>query len=327
MEKNLSKYLLFLFLSIHVSCYSANPEYTDPQAVKYDSLAMEEDGSFKHQVASVSPLWSIELGEQIPETSGLIHWDGDLWTFNDDTDTRLYRLDDKSGEIVGDYMLQGVVNQDWEEIAQDEEYLYVGDFGNNMGNRINLHILRIEKLGLKSGNPSIDTIWYTYSDQQDFTPAGLNQTEFDCEAFCITSDRIYLFTKQWTSGNTTLYELSKLPGRHVAQKIETFPIQGQVTGASFLEEEKLLVLCGYAGFVQPFLYLFYDYQDDAFFSGKTKRINVALPVHQVEAVETVDGLHYYISNEKYQMGSYVDISQQLHLIDLSDFSGEYLKGR
>ncbi len=327
MISNLTKYLFFVLLSIPVSCHSANPGCTDPKALNYDSLARVEDGSCKCQGAYVSPEWSKELGEQIPETSGLIYWDGVLWTMNDDTDTRLYLLDAESAEIVGGHTLQGVINQDWEEIAQDEEYVYVGDFGNNMGMRKNLHILRIEKRSLKSGNPSIDTIWFSYSDQQDFASTGFNQTEFDCEAFIVASDGIYLFTKQWLSSNTTLYELPKLPGTYVAQKIEVYPIQGQVTGASFLEEERVLVLCGYAGLVQPFLYLFYDYQDFAFFSGNQKRLNISLPFHQVEGVATTDGLHYYISNEHFTMESYVDIPQRLHMIDLDDFLGEYLKSR
>lgn len=312
----LSKYLLLILLYSPAACTTAQPGCTDPLALNYNPAATVDDHSCEYQTPTAQAEWTLELGEQIDETSGLIHWDGLLLTHNDDTDTRLYQLNPATAEIVGNYNLPGVVNQDWEEIDQDDDFIYVGDLGNNRGDRENLHILRVGKASLKSGNPSIDTIWFTYSDQVDLKSLGLNQTEFDCEAFIVTSDSIYLFTKQWLSGNTTQYVLPKHPGSHVALKREVSNIQGQVTGASYLEEEGLLVLCGSAGLVQPFIYLFSDYKDDDFFSGTGKRVNLALPLHQVEAVLTLDGIHYYISNEKTQH-SYVNIPQKLHYFDLS----------
>jgi hypothetical protein len=214
-------------------------------------------------------------------------------------------------------MLPGVVNQDWEDMAQDDDYIYVGDVGNNRGDRDNLHILRVGKASLKAGSPSIDTIGFSYSDQESLESPGLNQTEFDCEAFIVSPDSIYLFTKQWLSGKTTQYVLPKSPGSHVARKRATIDMEGQVTGASFLEEEGLLVLCGYSGLAQPFLHVFHDYPGDDFFSGKHQRVNLSIPFHQVEAVHTSDGIHYYVSNERFNMESYVTIPQRMHLFDLS----------
>ena len=316
MKNPLCKYLLLISLSLFASCTSAQPGYADPLALNFDPAASEEKNSYTYQIATAEPKWTLDLERQISETSGLIYWDGVLWTHNDDTDTRLYMLDPSTAKIVGDYNLPGVVNQDWEEIAQDDEYIYVGDFGNNRGNRDNLQILRVEKASLKSGQPSIETIWFTYSDQENLVSEGLNQTEFDCEAFIVSSDSIYLFTKQWLSANTTQYVLPKVPGKHVAQKRAVFPVEGQVTGASYLEEEGLLVLCGYTAIVQPFLYLFTEYQDDDFFSGNQKRVNLTIPFHQVEAVHTSDGTHFYVSNERFAMESYVNIPQRMHFFDL-----------
>jgi hypothetical protein len=295
------KYLLIVALAFQASCSSAQPD---------------EDPDSNQQDVFVEPIWTLDLEMQISETSGLISWDGVLWTHNDDTDTRLYLLDPSTAEIVGDYELPGVVNQDWEEISQDEQYIYVGDFGNNRGDRDNLSILRVEKSSLKSGSPSIDTIWFSYSDQPSLVSDGLNQTEFDCEAFVVSSDSIYLFSKQWLSGNTTRYVLPKVPGRHVAQKREVLNIQGLVTGASYLEEERLLVLCGYAGLSQPFLCIFSEYPHDDFFSGTHKRVNLSLPFHQVEAVCTSDGIHYYVSNERQSVNSYMNIPARMHFFDL-----------
>lgn len=321
MKKMKSIFLIGLLLFIHISCNSGDPGCTDPQALNYNPSATEEDGSCVYEIPNISPEWSIELSEEVRETSGLIFWKGDLWTMNDDTDPRLYKLDTLTGESPDYIWLWGVVNRNWEEIAQDEDYIYVGDFGNNSGNREDLHILRIDKLSLESGRPSIDSISFTYSDQLSFTSPGLNQTEFDCEAFVVSSDSIYLFTKQWRSGFTSQYVLPKLPGSYVAQKRAEFDTQGQVTGATYLQQERLLVLCGYSAFVQPFIYLFYDFQGDDFFSGIQKRLNLALPMHQVESIVSVDGRQYYLSNEHVETQPFVNIPQKLHKFDLGDFLG------
>lgn len=321
MKNNKTIILFIILLALQASCNSSQTGCTDPKAINFDSTATEDDQSCEYDTTFANPQWSLEISDQISETSGLIVWDGLLWTFNDNSDTRLYGLDTVSGEIADDYLLEGVENRDWEEIEQDEDFIYVGDIGNNFGNRKDLHILRIDKPSLRSGEPSIDTIWFTYSDQQYFNPPDANQTEFDCEAFVVSSDSIYLFTKQWLSGYTTLYVLPKLPGTYVARKSFTFDTRGQVTGASYLEEEGVLVLCGYSGLIQPFLFLFYDYQDYDFFSGVKKRVNIILPFHQLEGVTFSKGTEYYLSNELSSHTQVIKIPPKLHLIDL----GEYLE--
>ena len=275
----------------------------------------------------ISPVRTMELSSWVTETSGLILWEGRLWTHNDDSDTRLYEIDTASGSMVRPYLLKGVENYDWEEISQDDGFIYIGDFGNNMGDRKDLHILRIEKSSLRSGDPAIDTIWFSYSDQVDFSPAGLNSTEFDCEAFVVSPDSIYLFTKQWLTGNTTVYSMSKQSGTHIAEKGATFQIEGLVTGATYLEEKHLLVLCGYSGLIQPFVYLLYDFPDHRFFSGRKRRLNLSILFHQVEGIATEDGLKYFISNEysSLRAAGFTNI-QKIHVLDLEPFLGGYLEG-
>lgn len=314
--------LFILFLSLQLACNSSQPGCTDPLAVNFDSSATEEDHSCFYDTVFINPLWSVELSEQINETSGLILWNEVLLTMNDNSDTRLYALDKVSGEIVGDYLIPGVVNRDWEELDQDEEFIYVGDIGNNRGSRKDLHILRIDKLSLSSGDPAIDTIWFSFSDQQNYITEGQQETEFDCEAFVVTADSIYLFTKQWLSGHTTQYAMPKLPGTYIAQKRSTFDTRGQVTGAVLIESSGILILSGYSGLIQPFLFLFSDYQGLDFFSGVSQRVNLPLPFHQLEAVTSDDGIRCYISNESSAYGQAIKIPQKLHLVDLSELLGK-----
>lgn len=323
------KYALIIWfvVAFPVSCNTMNPGCNDPEAKNSDPSANINDGSCTYDPVWVTPYKTMELSVVLEETSGLILWDSYLWTHNDDSDTRLYGLDTATAEIETTSILWKVENKDWEEIAQDEGYIYLGDFGNNGGNRTDLQILRVEKNSVRSGKPVIDTIGFTYSDQHDMDPGTFNQTEFDCEAFVVSSDSIYLFTKQWLTAHTTVYSLPKEPGSHVAERRSTFNIEGLVTGATFLEEKHLLVLCGYSGLSQPFLYLLYDYPGDQFFSGNKRRVNVSLLFHQIEGVATEDGLKYFLSNEQSSLSNsgYVN-PPKVHLLDLGPYLQEYLEG-
>lgn len=262
---------------------------------------------------------SIILDDKLKETSGLIHWNGKLWTHNDDTDVSLYALDTVTGKILETYPLQGVSNNDWEEIAQDEQYLYIGDFGNNAtGIRKDFNILKIEKQSLLLKRPIIESIKFAYEDQKDFSINKPNATNFDCEAFIVVQDSLFLFTKEWKSKKTTVYKLPNRVGDFVAQKVESYSVKGLVTGASYYPLKKILALCGYTRKGKPFIELFYNFKGNDFFSGSKKRIKLKPIFIQIEAISTNDGVHYYLTNEKLKFGP-INKSQQMHILDLGQF--------
>jgi hypothetical protein len=236
----------------------------------------------------------------------------------------LYELNPNDVNNYNSYELTGTTNVDWEEISQDVNFLYVGDFGNNgNGNRTDLKVLRIEKSSLLQNNPIIDTISFSYATQTDFTPTGSNNTNFDCEAFIVSTDAIYLFTKEWLSNKTSIYSLPKTPGTHVANFIADYDVEGLITGAIYSENDRLIVLSGYSLFLQPFLFLLYDFQNDDFFGGNKRKIILDLPFHQVEGITTQNGVDYLVSNEKFTQQSIV-IEPKLHWLDLFSFLGSYL---
>src|SRR4051812_44415583 len=213
MKKTFLISILFFFM--HIA--NAQPGCTDPKANNYNASATINDGSCTYNGANVSPVTSKNLSALLTETSGLIHWNNNIWSHNDDTDNKLYAVDTATAAILQSYTLTNTINKDWEEISQDSNYVYVGDFGNNSsGNRTDLHILRVEKNSLLANAPVIDTIWFSYSNQTDFAPKAANSTDFDCEAFLVSSDSIYLFTKQWIANKTSIYAMPKIPGTYVA---------------------------------------------------------------------------------------------------------------
>jgi len=318
---------LFLIFLIGLSAKAQLSGCTDALAKNYNPSAVLNDGSCVYENGKTVPLFSITLSDTLNETSGLVYFDNQLWTHNDDTDTNIYALD-TIGKITSRYPLKGVKNTDWEEISQDSTYFYIGNFGNNVnGIRKDLQILRIEKMSLKANNPKIDTIAFSYSNQVDFTRNKANSTDLDCEAFIVSKDSIYLFTKQWTSKKTALYALPKLPGTYTAQFKSELDVNGLITGATYLEEKKLIVLCGYSKQLKPFLYLLYDFRDTDFFSGNKRKITLALSYHQVEGIATRNGLQYYISNEHFRLKPIINTPQQLHQLDLSTFLQLYLSNQ
>lgn len=304
--------------------YAQVPGCTDSLALNYNASANQNDGSCLYAASSIAPISSSLLADSLAETSGLIEWNQRLWTHNDNTDTHIYALDTSTAAIIQMVGLAGVANIDWEDIAQDSDYIYVGDFGNNVnGNRTDLRILRIEKSTIFGSTVHIDTINFAYENQTDFSPTGPNNTDFDCESFVVAGDSIYLFTKQWVSKKTSIYALSKLPGSHIALLKSTYDVQGLITGACYIASLRLVNLCGYSNLLQPFSLLLYDFQGNEFFSANKRKVSISLPFHQIEGIAGWNGSKYYMSNERFTAGSST-VEQQLHVFDFSTYLSHYL---
>lgn len=316
----LSLLLLFFFSNLSAQTLGC----TDASADNFNPEATVNNGSCTYITASVSPSTTWLLPEVIQETSGLILWNDKVWTHNDDTDINLYALDTSDISNYSALSLTNCVNKDWEDIAQDDNYIYIGDFGNNVsGNRTDLKILRVEKNSLLENNPMIDTIHFSYSLQTDFSPTESNQTNFDCEAFIVSTDSIYLFTKEWLDKGSAIYSLPKSPGTYSANYISNYDVNGLITGATYLEEERLIALSGYSIMLEPFIYLLYDFQPFDFFSGNKRKISLDLPFTQAEGIATADGLHYFVSNETFTGGN-INSPAKLNLFNLSSFLTNYL---
>ena len=329
-RRNLKKIKrITLVLAINFLLFISNSQAqingcTDPLAVNYNPISTKNDGSCIYNAVSITAAVSFNLVSYLSETSGLIKWNNKLWTHNDSEDINIYALDTINGNVIQSYPLKGTVNKDWEEISQDDANIYIGDFGNNQnGNRTDLNILRINKNSLLNNSPKIDTIQFSYSDQNNFNPTGSNNSDFDCEAFIVSSDSIFLFTKQWISNKTSLYSLSKTPGKHIANLKSTLDVKGLITGAVLLESKRLIALCGYSSLLEPFVYLLYDFNGSDYFGGNKRKIRISLPYHQTEGITTSNGLKYFITNEYFTFPPFISISQKLHIFDLNSYLENY----
>ena len=273
------------------------------------------------------------LDSRLSGTSTLFFWNGDLWTSNDHGDMEIFSLDTLNGTIKDS--VKGCLHfNDMEEMTQDDEYFYFGDFGNNHSVlRNDLCIYRMAKADMLGGVCRADTIRFTY---EGYNPdgegsSGTPVTDFDCEAMVAVGDSLYLFSKQWTSQQTVCFALPKEPGDHTAVALFRLNVNGLVTGASYFrhstdtsKEQCTLVLCGYNMLVQPFIYLVYDFQGTRFLEGKRERIIVSNEIGwQTEAIATADGVHYWVTSEKFSSIG-MNNPPRLIALNLSEYLAEYL---
>ena len=217
-----------------------------------------------------SPLYSPKLRGELPkevcETSGLFFHNGRLWTHNDSGGKSiLYALDTTTFEVVQKVTLSNAKNKDWEDICTDGEMVFVGDFGNNKGNRKNLRIFTFPLSVLPNEGDTtllVDSIRFSFGDQTDFEKRKHGH-DFDCEAIFATDSCLYLFSKGWATGTTRLYRLPKTPGTHVAEVVNGFDSQGLITGADYDKEKHILTIVGYVKDKWlPFMYLIFDFEED-----------------------------------------------------------------
>lgn len=246
------------------------------------------------------------LPYSIRESSGLACFDNSIWTHNDSGDDPVvYCLDINNQSLIRQTTLLGIQNIDWEEFAQDSQYLYIGDFGNNVGNRQDLVIYKLPKTELKKDTTSnFEQIEFQYPDQTNFNNTAY-QHNFDCEAM-IALDDLYLFSKNHQNYQSRLYRLSKIAGNYTPELLDTFNAKGTITAASIDKKENVLVLSGYKYDTQnssynPFLWIFWDYPENQFFKGKSQRVNFPFD-KQIEGISFLGEGIFIISSESEHLG-------------------------
>ncbi|MDY0025919.1 MAG: hypothetical protein RBS33_08045 [Lentimicrobium sp.] len=248
---------------------------TDPQALNYDTSASVNDGSCQYpHTTATARAYIPRLSNRVHETSGLIYWKGNLWTHNDSGgDAEIYRLDTLKGRVRQTISIANARNSDWEDIAQDDHYIYIGDVGNNVGNRRDQCVYKIEKAAIpETGDVSLEAeiIYFSYGDQKNYEPDAYNHN-FDCEALIAFGDKLLLFSKNWADLKSRVYELPKIAGTHILEPKGILEVDGLITGADLSSDGKQIALCGYKDY-EPFLMLIYDFSPGNIFSGNKRRI-------------------------------------------------------
>jgi hypothetical protein len=263
----------------------------------------------------VSPTVITTFSSELNETSGLINLNGEIWTHTDNGGkTELYLFDTSDGNIIRTVDIKEANNTDWEDIAFDESYVYIGDFGNNYGSRTNLNIYRIKRQDLASSNEvEAKKIEFSYSNQTSFEPSYHN-TNFDCEAMISAGDKLFLFTKNWIDNQTNVYKLPNKPGEHTAEYLFSFDVGCLISGAEWHPSLNNLYLIGYNQSGGSYTWVFRDFSGTDFFSGNSIKL-IWTSLTQIEGICMADASGVYVSSEKF--GGELDPT--LYYLNLSGF--------
>ena len=237
-------------------------------------------------------VYETQLPEKIEETSGIEFFKNDLLTHNDSGGKpNLYRFTEQ-GDLINKYLIEGAENNDWEDIAQDKNYLYISDSGNNKGNRKNLNILIVDP---KRNFKKIGAITFNYRDQQNFEKR--KKHPFDAEALVATQEVLVLFSKNRKTSTTELYSIPKTSGNYTLSPKKSFDVQSLITGADYHHRLKLVALVGYIQSGEQFLYTLSSFDMENLNQVKMKKFKLPLDGKQVEAIKIIDQNNFWITSE------------------------------
>jgi len=243
-------------------------------------------------------LISDQLSPKVNEQSGMV-WHKDLfWVINDSDCLPELLAYNIKGELKKTIAINNTSNRDWEDLAEDDKYIYIGDFGNNRGARKDLRVLRVLKSDMdKQSELSVDSITFAWADQKNFSNRNMKH-DFDCEAFFAYGDSLYMFSKNWANKKTRLYSMSKLPGDYKLKPIAEFDLDFMVTGADITSDGKTVALVGYKNY-RTYMMLFTNIEGENFFEANALRLDLeSLGGSQTEGLVFTDKNELYINTEE-----------------------------
>ena len=256
------------------------------------------------EIDSVEIISKIVLPKIINETSGLEFYNNNFITHNDSGGEPSLYVFNEMGEVIETVGLNKnpdfeIENNDWEDITNDNEYLFVADTGNNFGNRDNLNIIRVSK----GTDFMVDgIIKISYSDQESFFPRPKHK--YDAEAIIVIEDKIALFSKDRESLNTDLYLVDKNQnGSQILTSEVSYDVDTLITGGDFDEDRNLLALVSYNSNGNQYLLLFENFELNNLENNTYKKFKIPLEQAQIEAVKIIDEKTFWVTSEDEGIGN------------------------
>lgn len=110
---------------------------------------------------------------RITESSGLapsLDRKGVWYTHNDSSDGPNIYAFDATGKVLATYQVEGAKAVDWEDMSSaqvaGQNYLYLGDIGDNLGRRNEIVVYRVREPGPEGGKVPLDeAIHLRYPDE------------------------------------------------------------------------------------------------------------------------------------------------------------------
>lgn len=274
----------------------------DPFALNYNEEA-DEWLACNYPEIDLKPEIIAELPLAVSETSGLAWVHNKLITHNDRGNTNhLFVIDPENGKVTQTIEVKGADNVDWEDLTNSRQHLFIGDMGNNNGDRNDLKIYMVHLDAFNfSGDGAVDVsgiIEFSYPNQTHFSKS--KDHNFDCEAIIYREGHIYLFSKNRLNNQSDLYRIPATPGIYQAELLGSFETRGLITGADIHPGGHQVTLLGYRKNGDCFLWILDNFENNQFFMGAKKYIRLGRfnRLGQMEGIVYKDDSAYYISSEK-----------------------------
>lgn len=220
--------------------------------------------------------FKIELPTAMKEVSGLVATGEDLWAVSDNPNSSFVKMDMK-GNILQKFTIANAKLIDVETIGTDGKYLFIGDIGDNEGNREQRIIYKIEIAAMgkrKKDTVNAEIILLTFPGEVKV--AKKKKNEHDCEAMIHHEGSLYLFTKRRTDKDTEVFKIPAKVGKQKAESLGVIQTEGMVTDASINNQGNEIALIGYhKDHLFPFIMLLKDFNGTNFTTAKTERIELA----------------------------------------------------
>jgi len=240
------------------------------------------------------------LDSILTESSGIIYMDGLLWSFNDSGgEASLYGVDPRSGKVIRRVQVTDAVNVDWEDIAMNNQHLFVADVGNNRATRDTVIIYRISKGSMLSGKEEIihDGI-ISLSFNETILRDSTGYSSHDCEAILAHGDSIYLFSKDWVHQTTSVYVVPSHPGHYQMKRRQHYNTGLLVTGVDLHPESRQVALVGYRHFMPVVIYYRYGVDPGLILCGGKGKVYPLRSGRQAEGICFDPQGDIYISTEQ-----------------------------
>lgn len=216
------------------------------------------------------------LPKELKEISGLSAYNNFFWAITDKPKARVFKLD-ANGNLLQTINVANTEAADVESVTSDSSFVYIGDVGDNNGDRVERKIIKISAKNIPTTAEAEvpgEIIEFTFPQETVVEKKKLNN--FDCESLLSFKDSLYVFTKDREDNETKLYVLPKTPGKYMARYISSFNSKGLITDAAINKQNTEVALIGYhKGHVYPFIFLFTKFSGNDFFSGEHQKINLA----------------------------------------------------
>ncbi|SMO36061.1 hypothetical protein [Gracilimonas mengyeensis] len=222
------------------------------------------------------------------------------WVHGDSgTDPKIFPIK-KTGKIASQNHKEGVElydvdNNDWEEIAMDDESnLIVADIGNNCLCRDDLSLIYFPEPGIeRKAVGNYQQVYIQYPQAMETSPP-------DAEAVFYSNDYLYIITKVDVSSQSQLYKLpwpassNARNSAYTVTHVDGFHFDDTVTAADFSRNGDTLAVL-----TSSSLWMFTDFEGENFFEGNSKKIR--FKADQVESVAFTGQGSVLIAEEEGQL--------------------------